>query len=94
MGQNVQFIGFTYDEARRFIASIVTECLERNIPQNNNPTEVPLNVREACKLIGISAPTLRKFVKMSLIRRHDLGPRKKVFYRSELEEDIKKLKRN
>ena len=92
MSQQVQFIGFSLEQAKLFIQSIVKECLAENSPSVGNDSETPLNIRQACKMIGVSAPTLRKFVDMSLIRRHDLGPRKKVFYPSELEEDIKRLR--
>jgi|GEM_PF-2266033 len=92
MSQQVQFIGFTYEQAKLFIRDIVKACLEENIPPIKSTSETPLTIRQTCKIIGVSAPTLRKFVGMSLIRRHDLGPRKKVFYLSELEEDIKRIR--
>ncbi|RPD41282.1 helix-turn-helix domain-containing protein [Chitinophaga barathri] len=92
MSEQMQFIGFSLEQARLFIEGIVTSCLQKNLPLPRDPAETPLTIREACKVLGISAPTLRKLVEMSIIRRHDLGPRKKVFYRSELEEDIKRLR--
>lgn len=91
MSEQMQFIGFSIEQARLFIESIVKSCLqESNL--SKGLSETPLNIRQACKIIGVSAPTLRKFVQMSLIRRHDLGERKKVFYLSELEEDIKRIR--
>lgn len=92
MSQQIQFIGFTHEQARLFIEAIVRACLEEHPAPVANGPEEPLTIRQACQLIGVSAPTLRKFVALSLIRRHDLGPRKKVFYRSELEEDIKRIR--
>ncbi len=50
------------------------------------------SIEEACQHLGISAPTLKKFVDQGKIRRHDLGDRTKVFYRSELEADIRALR--
>lgn len=90
MGEQMQFIGFSVEQARSFIREIVLSCLKEYLQPKKN-AESPINIRQACKIMGVSAPTLRKFVSMSLIRRHDLGPRKKVFYLSELEEDIKRI---
>ncbi len=91
MDQKAQFIGFTSEELRYFIRTVVCDCLrEFGLPEKARP-EAPMSIQEACRLLGVSAPTLKKFVDQSLIRRHDLGGRKKVFYRSELEEDIKHL---
>lgn len=87
----MQFIGFTYEQARHFIETIVKACLEESNAPDKSNSETPLTIKQACDIIGVSPPTLRKFVEMSLIRRHDLGPRKKVFYLSELEEDIKRI---
>jgi len=92
MSQQIQFIGFTHEQARHFIETIVRACLEEHPAPVASGPEEPLTIRQACQLIGVSAPTLRKFVALSLIRRHDLGARKKVFYRSELEEDIKRIR--
>lgn len=91
MSEQMQFIGFSMEQARNFIREIMLSCLQEYLHQKKN-TESPITIRQACKIVGVSAPTLRKFVNMSLIRRHDLGPRKKVFYLSELDEDIKRLK--
>jgi excisionase family DNA binding protein len=92
MSQQMQFIGFTYEQAQHFIHTIVKACLEENTISIKNTSEAPVTTKQACEILGVSAPTLRKFVALSLIRRHDLGPRKKVFYRSELEEDIKRIR--
>ncbi|SEM90860.1 hypothetical protein SAMN04488505_10716 [Chitinophaga rupis] len=91
MSQQVQFIGFSVDQARHFIRSVVLECLKEYFPHIKKNSDAPLTIRQVCKIIGVSAPTLRKYVEMSVIRRHDLGPRKKVFYLSELEEDVKRI---
>jgi excisionase family DNA binding protein len=91
MEERAQFIGFTKEELRLFIRVIVRECLIEFGMQEVGKQEVPLTIQEACDFLGVSAPTLKKFVDLSLIRRHDLGGRKKVFYRSELEEDIKRI---
>lgn len=90
MDQRAQFIGFTQEELRLFIQAIVRECLVEI--GMGGKEELPLSIDEACQFLGVSAPTLKKFVDRSLIRRHDLGGRKKVFYRSELEEDIKRIR--
>jgi hypothetical protein len=91
MSQQMQFIGFSVEQARVFIREIVLSCLQEYLQPVKRNTELPITIRQACKIVGVSAPTLRKFVHMELIRRHDLGPKKKVFYLSELEEDIKRL---
>lgn len=91
MSQQMQFIGFSVEQARVFIREIVLSCLQECLQPAKRNTELPITIRQACKIVGVSAPTLRKFVHMDLIRRHDLGPKKKVFYLSELEEDIKRL---
>ncbi|NII25151.1 helix-turn-helix domain-containing protein [Pseudoflavitalea sp. X16] len=93
MTQQMQFIGFSIEQAKSFIQDIVRSCLEENIPPVKNIAEMPLTIKQACKIIGVSAPTLRKYVDMGVIRRHDLGPRKKVFYPSELEDDIKRIRK-
>lgn len=87
----LHFVGLSLDEARLFIESIVIACLKNCFPAPK-VTEAPLSIRDACKFLGVSKPTLRKYVEAAVVRRHDLGPRKKVFYRSELEEDIKRLR--
>lgn len=91
MSEQMQFIGFSIEQAKLFIEGIVKSCLQES-SLSKGLSETPLSIRQACKIIGVSAPTLRKFVQMSLIRRHDLGERKKVFYLSELEEDIKQIR--
>ena len=91
MSQQVQFIGFSVEQARSFIREIVISCLQEYLQPEKRNSELPISIRQACRIVGVSAPTLRKFVDMALIRRHDLGPKKKVFYLSELEEDIKRL---
>lgn len=91
MSQQVQFIGFTVEQARALIREVVISCLQEHLPNSKDIGESPITINQACKIVGVSVPTLRKFVAMSLIRRHDISPRKKVFYKSELEEDIKRL---
>lgn len=91
MEQQIQFIGFTHEEARIFIENIIFDCLRKPALKGEQTNERPLTITEACRILGVSAPTLRKFVNAGKIRRHDLGDRKKVFYRSELEEDIKRI---
>ena len=93
MSEQVQFIGFSAEQARQFIREIVLSCLKECLQPHGSQNEKPISIRQACKILGVSAPTLRKFVSDSVIRRHDLGNRKKVFYLSELEEDIKRLNR-
>lgn len=90
MRREIFFIGYTEDEARSFIEGIVNRCLETFNRQPGN-AEKTLTVRQACKYMGVSAPTLRRFVKMGLVRRHDVGARKVYFFLSELEEDLKSL---
>lgn len=92
MSEQMQFIGFSMEQAKVFIEGVVMGCLQKHSSTQRNTTDAPLTIKEACTVLGLSAPTLRKLVKMSLIRRHDLGQRKKVFYRSELEEDIKSIR--
>ena len=91
MEERAQFIGFTREELQHFIRQIVLGCLLDWDQRRQGVQEPPLSIQEACHFLGVSAPTLKKFVDQALIRRHDLGGRKKVFYRSELEEDIKRL---
>jgi excisionase family DNA binding protein len=89
---NIHFIGFNRDEAARFIRKIFMDCMSEVKNSSAGFGEEPLDIEQVCKLLGISAPTLKKFVDKGLIRRHDLGARKKVFYESEVQEDIKFLK--
>jgi hypothetical protein len=90
MEEKIQFIGFTREEATLFIRKIVMDCLA-DLGDSSTAGENPLDIAEVCNILGVSAPTLKKFVDQRLIRRHDLGARKKVFYQSELQEDIKHL---
>ena len=93
MEQQLQFIGFTVQEAERFLRHIVKTCIqEHEETQKKAEAEAPLSPQQACKFLRVSLPTLRRYVQLGLIRRHDLGPRRKVFYLSELEQDIKKVK--
>lgn len=91
MKQQVQFIGFSYQEAEQFLQTIVEKCIDRKLPDQKKESEPPLTPKLAADVLKISLPTLRKYVREGLIRRHDLGPRRKIFYLSELEEDIKKI---
>lgn len=92
MTQQVQFIGFNVEQAKAFMREVVISCLQEYSTNAVFLTESPITIAQACKIVGVSVPTLRKYVALSLIRRHDIGPRKKVFYKSELDEDIKQLK--
>jgi excisionase family DNA binding protein len=92
MGREIFFVGFTEDEAKSFIESIVNRCLEKFIYQAGNG-EKKLTIRQACKYLGVSPPTLREFVRKGIFRRHDAGSRKKFFFLSELNEDLKALSR-
>lgn len=92
MEQQIQFIGFSYLEAENFLKSIVSACIkEQQDRKNEHEAEVPLSPSQASQALKVSLPTLRRYVGLGLIRRHDLGPRRKVFYLSELEADIKKV---
>jgi hypothetical protein len=92
MEQQMQFIGFTYQEAERFLKNIVARCIdEHELKQKGKEAEIPITPLQACQSLKISLPTLRRYVQIGLIRRHDLGPRRKVFYLSELEADIKRV---
>lgn len=90
MKREVFFVGFTEDEVKDFIEGIVNACLEK-YELKLVGDEQHLTIRQACKFMGVSAPTLRMFVAKGYIRRHDLGGRKKYFCLSELKEDIKSL---
>lgn len=93
MQQQLQFIGFNLQEAERFLKNIVADCIhEHEQWRKDKEAEQPLTPQEAGKALKVSPPTLRRYVQLGLIRRHDLGPRRKVFYLSELEDDIKKVK--
>ena len=93
MEQQMQFIGFSYLEAERFLKNIVARCIdEHESKRKDKEAETPLSPQQACKILNVSIPTLRRYVQLGLIRRHDLGPRRKVFYLSELEADIKKVR--
>ena len=93
MEQQLQFIGFTYQEAERFLKNIVDRCInEHELNRKDKEAEAPLSPQEASAILKVSLPTLRRYVQLGLIRRHDLGPRRKVFYLSELEADIKKVR--
>jgi hypothetical protein len=92
MEPQMQFIGFTYQEAERFLRNIVNKCIdEHQLKQKAKEAEPPVTPQQACAALKVSLPTLRRYVRIGLIRRHDLGPRRKVFYLSELEEDIKRV---
>jgi hypothetical protein len=92
MEQHIQFVGFSMQEAERFLKNIVSTCIdEHHALQKNAEAESPLNPLQASQALKVSLPTLRRYVNLGLIRRHDLGPRRKVFYLSELEEDVKKV---
>ena len=85
MEQQVQFIGFTYQEAERFVRNIVSKCIdEHDLKQKSKEAEQPITPQQACAALNVSLPTLRRYVRIGLIRR-------KVFYLSELEEDIKRV---
>ena len=88
----MQFIGFNYEEAESFLKTVVNRCIEEHqAKQKGNLAELPITPLQASKALKVSAPTLRRYVRLGLIRRHDLGPRRKVFYLSELEEDVKRV---
>jgi len=88
----MQFIGFNYEEAESFLKTVVNRCIEEHqAKQKGNQAELPITPLQASKALKVSAPTLRRYVRLGLIRRHDLGPRRKVFYLSELEEDVKRV---
>ena len=90
MGYEFQIIGLTVEEFKCLLKSVVQECLrESRFSKASN--DQALTIQQARKFLNISPPTLRKYVKQGLIRRHNMGPRKKLFYLSELEEDIKNL---
>ncbi|MBS7566842.1 hypothetical protein KHS38_20725 [Mucilaginibacter sp. Bleaf8] len=92
MEQQIQFVGFSYQEAEKFLKSIVTRCIEeQQSRQRGQPAEAPLTPLQASQVLKVSLPTLRRYVQLGLVRRHDLGPRRKVFYLSELEADVKKV---
>jgi excisionase family DNA binding protein len=92
MQREMNFIGFSYQDAEKFLRTIVKECIkEAMVNEKDSKGETPISPIEACQVLNISPPTLRRYVQLGLIRRHDLGPRRKVFYRSELEEDIKRV---
>jgi hypothetical protein len=92
MEQQIQFVGFSRQEAERFLKNIVTVCIEeQKLNQKDVQAEIPITPVEASLALKISLPTLRRYVNLGMIRRHDLGPRRKVFYLSELEQDIKKV---
>ncbi|EHQ26986.1 MerR family transcriptional regulator [Mucilaginibacter paludis] len=92
MEQQIQFVGFSMQEAERFLKNIVSTCIdEHHALQKHAEAELPLTPSQASKALKVSLPTLRRYVQLGLIRRHDLGPRRKVFYLSELEEDVKKV---
>jgi len=92
MEQHIQFVGFSMQEAERFLKNIVSTCIdEHHASQKNAEVESPLTPSQASQALKVSLPTLRRYVQLGLIRRHDLGPRRKVFYLSELEEDVKKV---
>jgi hypothetical protein len=90
MRREILFVGYTEDEAKSFIKNIVKDCLNEYKLQMGNEDQ-QLTVRQACKFMSVSAPTLRRYVQLGYIRRHDLGPKKKYFYLSELKEDIKSI---
>ncbi|MGN6180646.1 MAG: helix-turn-helix transcriptional regulator [Mucilaginibacter sp.] len=93
MQQQLQFIGFSLQEAEQFLKAIVTDCIhEQEQSRKEKEAEKPLTPQEAGKALKVSQPTLRRYVQLGLIRRHDLGPRRKVFYLSELEQDIKQVR--
>lgn len=93
MEQQMQFIGFSYQEAERFLKNIVDRCIEEHeTKRKSHEAEAPLSPQEASAALKVSLPTLRRYVQLGLIRRHDLGPRRKVFYLSEIENDIKKVR--
>jgi hypothetical protein len=92
MEQQIQFIGFSHQEAERFLKAIFNKCMEEHQSrQKDNDVETPITPLQAGQVLKVSLPTLRRYVQLGLIRRHDLGPRRKVFYLSELEADIKKV---
>jgi predicted DNA-binding transcriptional regulator AlpA len=90
MARELQVVGLSLEEFEQLIRTIVKECL-RDRPITTGQADKALNIQQACRFLGISAPTLRKYVRASLLRQHKLGPRRKVFYLQELEEDIKNL---
>ncbi|MDR3715773.1 MAG: hypothetical protein P4L51_23415 [Puia sp.] len=91
MNDQIQIVGMTMEQAKAFFKEIVMECLAEKVASPNLDEELPISISDACKLFGISPPTLRKFVDLKLVRRHDLGPKKKRFYLSELKEDMARL---
>jgi hypothetical protein len=92
MEQHIQFVGFSMQEAERFLKNIISTCIdEHHALKKRGEAEAPLTPSQASQALKVSLPTLRRYVHLGLIRRHDLGPRRKVFYLSELEEDVKKV---
>lgn len=87
--QSFQVISLTLEEFTILVRTIVNDCLaNQKITLRNDRT---LNIQQACRFLNISAPTLRRYIEELKIRSHKLGPRRVMFYQSELEEDIKRL---
>jgi Fe2+ or Zn2+ uptake regulation protein len=89
MEPQVHFICFSKDQAKEFLVDIIMECLSKISKKDGHSLEPELTISQACKKLGISVPTLRKYVRAGLVRRHNRGPRKKVFFLNELQEDIR-----
>lgn len=91
MAQQIQIIGLNLDEAKLLLKAVLLECLAEVKEATKEKNEKAMSVAETCKFLGVSRPTLQKYVENALLRRHDLGRKKKVFYLSELQEDIKRI---
>lgn len=50
MSQQMQFIGFTYEQAQHFIQTIVKACLEENTLSIKSNSEAPVTTKQACEI--------------------------------------------
>jgi excisionase family DNA binding protein len=89
MGREIHFIGYTEEKVVLLFKRLILDCAQEFRALQNSNEERKLTMNQACKYTGVSIPTLRKYVKSGYIRRHDLGPRKKFFYLSELNDDLR-----
>jgi len=86
-----QFIGLTMEELKALMKAIFVEALNEYHLKGTDNREKNMTIGDACRYLKVSAPTLKKLVDKGTIRRHDLGGRKKIFYLSELEQDVKRI---
>ena len=77
MEKDVTIIGISIQDLRTVIKEVVNDCLKDHAKLIKPNIEKPISSYQVLKFLGISRPTLNKYINAGLIRRHTLGERKR-----------------